>query len=345
MNWVKRIALLRTRLGIASRVTSIFFVLGRALILRTIFLAGVAFTAQFYSPLPSQVEKLRRIMTTFLWEGRTSSAQNKTRRPVASPVLELSRSNGGIGLVHIERELDLIAAKRFFHRGTCAHGKHQLMVEVVMTRMVGDRRSAYGELAVGDPVYLTPRLPVHRSRRHGKKLWDRGRQVMEHYLHEELRCADLHTLLPQTLLSALYTHCHVVWTASGAGTSSITNKYRDDWKELQARWYTRVPWELRCFWGEMVIVGNRLLRNETGDSLRPRLHAKDDLRVDQCAQHTPVTSRTYQFTTSPPCHWSKAHTEYIVKLLFIQHPGLDSQHPLSDPQAPVVVAAQPFLQV
>lgn len=56
----------QTRLGIAGRVAA--GAPGRALILQSIFMAGVDFTAQHFYPVADQWRELQRMIPTYLWE-------------------------------------------------------------------------------------------------------------------------------------------------------------------------------------------------------------------------------------------------------------------------------------
>lgn len=105
------------------------------------------------------------MMYTFLWDGRTVGQETPKRRPVASSVLELPVENGGLALVNIDRELELIAAKRAFRWGTQASGKNQLLAEMVLRHPGVTLRSA-----LDNRLYLTPRVGKRADRAYENKL-------------------------------------------------------------------------------------------------------------------------------------------------------------------------------
>lgn len=51
------------------------------------------------------------MINTFLWDGQAVRQDAPRRRPIATTVLELPVQQGGVALVNIDRELQLIALR------------------------------------------------------------------------------------------------------------------------------------------------------------------------------------------------------------------------------------------
>ncbi|KAF1322123.1 Rxlr effector protein, partial [Globisporangium splendens] len=107
-NWEDRLQKLRTRLIIAAKVSN--SVVGRVLILNSILLPSILFTAGYIKPPAKVVDQLVNLQKQFLW--KSTLGTDGTRHKVSPSLLYLPVKEGGIGLYSIPLAIKRQAMRR-----------------------------------------------------------------------------------------------------------------------------------------------------------------------------------------------------------------------------------------
>ena len=107
-NWEDRLQKLRTRLIIAAKVSN--SVVGRVLILNSVLLPSILFTAGYIKPPAKVVDQLVNLQKQFLW--KSTLGTDGTRHKVSPSLLYLPVKDGGIGLYSIPLAIKRQAMRR-----------------------------------------------------------------------------------------------------------------------------------------------------------------------------------------------------------------------------------------
>ncbi|KAF1317704.1 Rxlr effector protein, partial [Globisporangium splendens] len=107
-NWEDRLQKLRTRLIIAAKVSN--SVVGRVLILNSVLLPSILFTAGYIKPPAKVVDQLVNLQKQFLWQSTLGT--DGTRHKVSPSLLYLPVKEGGIGLYSIPLAIKRQAMRR-----------------------------------------------------------------------------------------------------------------------------------------------------------------------------------------------------------------------------------------
>ncbi|KAF1324650.1 Rxlr effector protein, partial [Globisporangium splendens] len=107
-NWEDRLQKLRTRLIIAAKVSN--SVVGRVLLLNSVLLPSILFTAGYIKPPAKVVDQLVNLQKQFLW--KSTLGTDGTRHKVSPSLLYLPVKEGGIGLYSIPLAIKRQAMRR-----------------------------------------------------------------------------------------------------------------------------------------------------------------------------------------------------------------------------------------
>ncbi|KAF1327192.1 Rxlr effector protein, partial [Globisporangium splendens] len=107
-NWEDRLQKLRTRLIIATKVSN--SVVGRVLILNSVLLPSILFTAGYIKPPAKVVDQLVNLQKQFLW--KSTLGTDGMRHKVSPSLLYLPVKEGGIGLYSIPLAIKRQAMRR-----------------------------------------------------------------------------------------------------------------------------------------------------------------------------------------------------------------------------------------
>ncbi|KAF1328106.1 Rxlr effector protein, partial [Globisporangium splendens] len=107
-NWEDRLQKLRTRLIIATKVSN--SVVGRVLMLNSVMLPSILFTAGYIKPPAKVVDQLVNLQKQFLWQSTLGT--DGTRHKVSPSLLYLPVKEGGIGLYSIPLAIKRQAMRR-----------------------------------------------------------------------------------------------------------------------------------------------------------------------------------------------------------------------------------------
>ncbi|KAF1321554.1 Rxlr effector protein, partial [Globisporangium splendens] len=107
-NWEDRLQKLRTRLIIATKVSN--SVVGRVLILNSVLLPAILFTAGYIKPPAKVVDQLVNLQKQFLW--KSTLGTDGMRHKVSPSLLYLPVKEGGIGLYSIPLAIKRQAMRR-----------------------------------------------------------------------------------------------------------------------------------------------------------------------------------------------------------------------------------------
>lgn len=190
-------------MGVACRVST--SMQGRAIILRSIFLAGASFTTLFFLPATDQYDELQDLQRLFLWEGTLTAHDGQKRYTVAADLLMMPTSQGGIGAIDLPVEFALQAAKKIYSWATLPPFKSQRMSEAgQLNRRKTTTRRSKGSIGAKARVFVAPQLTPTTTITSVRDIWRLGTKFLERYTHDTL--VDKLSRAP---LQYLYDHCHV----------------------------------------------------------------------------------------------------------------------------------------
>lgn len=252
VNWTLRMRTLKTRLGVASRVTN--GVPSRVAIVNVIAHAGFLFTASYFLPSQEIFDQYEALIKQYITTGTLVGSEN-TRWPLEKATIEAPLRQGGLRLRNI-------CSLYLYHCGklrlTQVHDQQSKYSRALHARTNPDHEQSPSCCS------LTPRTHAKTM----KTLLTRnstpqgvGHDILEDclamtHVSDPLRDASIRNWLQTPEAEPTF-----FWVTDHHGVMQFPARYAEDWRIHQERLWCTTPAEIRNYWSTFHWAHNQWIKD------------------------------------------------------------------------------------